>query len=71
MKEKMIEFAKDAGFGIALVAGIGATFAAIVFAMEAVNMTKDSIRLMIATPLFIIFCASFGGLTRSIFLKKS
>jgi len=69
MKEKFIEAAKDAGFGIALVAGIGATFAGLIFAMEAVNMTKDSIRLMIATPLFIYFCWAFGGLTRSI-LKR-
>jgi hypothetical protein len=30
MKEKFIEAAKDAGFGIALVAGIGATFAGLI-----------------------------------------
>ena len=69
MKEKMIEIAKDAGMGLALVGGIAATLTTLIFAMEAVNMTKDSIRLMIATPLFIYFCWSFGGLTRSI-LKR-
>jgi len=60
------EIAKDLGFGVALVAGIGLSFYAIISFLEMVNMTKDSIRLIIATPLFLYFCWAFGGLTRSI-----
>ena len=60
------EIAKDLGFGVALVAGIGLSFYALISFLEMVNMTKDSIRLLIATPLFLYFCWAFGGLTRSI-----
>ena len=60
------EIAKDLGFGVALVAGIGLSFYALISLLEMVNMTKDTIRLMIATPLFLYFCWAFGGLTRSI-----
>mgnify|MGYP003982818377 FL=1 len=70
MKNKLFEASKDIGFGIALVAGIAATFAGLIYFMELVNMTKDSIRLMIATPLFLYFCWAFGGLTRDI-LKRN
>jgi hypothetical protein len=70
MNEKFIEVAKDAGFGLALIGGIAITLFAAISLMELVNMTKDSIRLMIATPLFIYFCWAFGGLTRSI-LKRN
>jgi len=60
------EIAKDLGFGVALVAGIGLFFYTAISLLEMVNMTKDSIRLIIATPLFLYFCWAFGGLTRSI-----
>lgn len=60
------EIAKDLCFGVALVAGIGLSFYALISFLEMVNMTKDSIRLVIATPLFLYFCWAFGGLTRSI-----
>tara|TARA_X000000950_G_scaffold283858_2_gene385663 strand:+ start:329 stop:541 length:213 start_codon:yes stop_codon:yes gene_type:complete len=60
------EIAKDVGFGLALVGGIAGTLYGLITFMELVNMTKDSIRLMIATPLFLYFCWSFGGLTRHI-----
>ena len=69
MNLKYIEAAKDAAFGLLLIAGIATTLFAAVSLLELVNMTKDSIRLMIATPLFIYFCWAFGGLTRSI-LKR-
>ena len=60
------EIAKDLGFGVALVASIGLSFYALISFLEMVNMTKDSIRLIIAAPLFLYFCWAFGGLTRSI-----
>ena len=60
------EIAKDLGFGVALVAGIGLSFYALISLLEMVNMTKDTIRLTITTPLFLYFCWAFGGLTRSI-----
>jgi len=66
----MKEIITDMTYGIAFVAIIFGTMAGAVFLMEAINMTKDSIRIAIAVPLFLFFCYHFGGLTRSIIFKK-
>lgn len=66
----MKEIITDLSYGIAFVAIIFGTMAGAVMLMEAINMTKDAIRIAIATPLFIFFCYHFGGLTRSVIFKK-
>ena len=66
----MKEIITDLSYGIAFVAIIFGTMAGAVLLMEAINMTKDAIRIAIATPLFIFFCYHFGGLTRSVIFKK-
>lgn len=65
----MKEMVTDLFYGIAFVALIALTMYGFIAALEAINMTKDSIRLAIATPLFLFFCYHFGGLTRSILNK--
>lgn len=66
----MKEIITDMTYGIVFVAIIFGTMAGAVFLMETINMTKDSIRIAIAVPLFLFFCYHFGGLTRSIIFKK-
>lgn len=66
----MKEIITDLSYGIAFVAIIFGTMYGAVFLMEAINMTKDSIRIAIAVPLFLFFCYHFGGLTRSILFKN-
>lgn len=64
------EAVTDLAFGIAACAIIFGSIFGIVMFMEAVNMTKDSIRIALFVPLALYFCYSFGGLTRSIYFKK-
>jgi len=66
----MKEMFTNLAYGVGTVCAIAATMAGLVFFMEAVEMTKDSIRLAIATPLFILFCYHFGALTRSVLSKN-
>jgi len=70
MKFNVKEVAKDLGFGMLCVAGTIAVTFAIVSFMELINMTKDSIRIALAIPLFLYFSYIFGGLTRSVFFKE-
>jgi len=67
----MKEIVTDLIYGIVLVAIITGTIFGAVMLMEAINMTKDSIRIALFVPLFLFFCYHFGGLTRSILNKKS
>lgn len=62
MKEKL----KDLGYGIGVIAVITTTVYLLILLGEVVGMADDSIRLALATPLFIWFTFLFGGLTRSI-----
>lgn len=61
----MKEIVTDMVYGIVLVGLIFGTIFGATYAMESMNMAKDSIRIAIATPLFLYFCWAFGGLTRS------
>ena len=67
----MKEIVTDLIYGIVLVAIITGTIFGAVMLMEAINMTKDSIRIALFVSLFLFFCYHFGGLTRSILNKKS
>jgi len=67
----MPEIITDLAYGILFVGIIVATISGVIFFMEAINMTKDSIRIALFVPLFLFFCYHFGGLTRSILNKKS
>ena len=64
------EAVTDLAFGIAGVAIIFGSIFGAVMLMEAIDMTKDSIRIALFVPLFLYFCYSFGGLTRSVYFKK-
>jgi len=66
----LTNIAKDLGTGIVLIAGIVAIISGLVFLGEAVNMTKDNIRLALAVPFFLYFTYLFGGLSRSMFFKN-
>jgi len=66
----MKEIITDLAYGILFVGIIVATISGVIFFMEAINMTKDSIRIALFVPLFLFFCYHFGGLTRSILFKK-
>ena len=66
----MKEIVTDLAYGILFVGIIVGAITGTVMLMEAINMTKDSIRIAIAVPLFLFFCYHFGGLTRSIIFKK-
>ena len=67
----MKEIVTDLAYGILFVGIIVGTISGAVMLMEAINMTKDSIRIALFVPLFLFFCYHFGGLTRSILNKKS
>lgn len=69
-RDDLKEIGKDIGFGAALVVGIFLIIAGLISFMELINLTSDTIRLVIATPLFIYFCYMFGGLTRDILSRK-
>jgi len=66
----MKEIITDLAYGILFVGIIVATISGVIFFMEAINMTKDSIRIALFVPLFLFFCYHFGALTRSIIFKK-
>tara|TARA_B100001057_G_scaffold160412_2_gene161053 strand:+ start:1459 stop:1665 length:207 start_codon:yes stop_codon:yes gene_type:complete len=64
------EIAKDVLFGILAVGAIACTMAILIGFMKLVGLMDDTIKLMIAAPLFAYFCWAFGSLTRSILFKK-
>jgi len=66
MKEKL----KDLGYGIGVIATISTTVYLLILLGEVVGMADDSIRLALATPLFLWFTFLFGGLTRSILSRS-
>jgi len=66
----MKEIITDLAYGILFVGIIVATISGVIFFMEAINMTKDSIRIALFVPLFLFFCYHFGALTRSVIFKK-
>ncbi len=67
----LTNIAKDLGTGVVLIAAIVATISGLIFLMEAVNMTKDNIRLALSVPFFLYFTYLFGGLSRSMFFKNN
>lgn len=66
----MKEILKDFGFGIATVLAVIGIISAVIGLGELAGATPDTIRLAIATPLFLYFTYIFGGLTRNLYFKK-
>jgi|TARA_B110000240_G_C13507099_1_gene456946 hypothetical protein len=66
----MKEILKDFGFGIATVLAVIGIISAFIGLGELAGATSDTIRLAIATPLFLYFTYIFGGLTRNLYFKK-
>ena len=58
------EIATDLAYGVGVIGMVALVITTLFFLGEAVNMTKDHIRLALAVPFFGYFTYLFGGLTR-------
>ena len=58
------EIATDLAYGVGVIGMVALVITTLFFLGEAVNMTKDNVRLALAVPFFGYFTYLFGGLTR-------
>ena len=64
------EIAKDLATGVVMVTGVALVITVLFLLGEAVNMTKDNVRLALAVPFFGYFTYLFGGLTRDMLNRR-
>ncbi len=58
------EIATDLAYGVGIIGMIALVITTLFFLGEAINMTKDHVRLILAVPFFGYFTYLFGGLSR-------
>jgi len=64
------EIAKDLAYGAGVIGIVVVVISGLFLLGEAVNMTKDNVRLAMAVPFFGYFTYLFGGLTRDMLNRR-
>jgi hypothetical protein len=60
------EIATDLAYGVGIIGMIALVITTLFFLGEAINLTKDNVRLILAVPFFGYFTYLFGGLSRDV-----
>lgn len=64
------EIAKDLAYGAGVIGIVVVVISGLFLLGDAINMTKDNVRLAMAVPFFAYFTYLFGGLTRDMLNRR-
>jgi len=64
------EIAKDLAYGVGVIGLVVLVITTLFLLGEAVNMTKDNVRLAMAVPFLGYFSYLFGGITRDLLNRR-
>ncbi len=64
------EIAKDLAYGAGVIGTVVVVISGLFLLGDAINMTKDNVRLALAVPFFGYFTYLFGGLTRDVLNRR-